>query len=60
MAPIGESDPAIEHGSALCTTTAGPNSDGGCGALNHIAEANVLIGDEPRKAHTVRLSFTFI
>src|SRR2546429_7508853 len=39
---------------------AGSDADGRCRPLNHVAKADVLIADETRKAHAVRLAFMLV
>src|SRR6266702_5660277 len=55
-----EGEPAIERSSTTFAASAGPDSKGSCRPLNHIAKADVLIADETRKAHAVRLAFLLV
>jgi hypothetical protein len=56
--PTSEGEPAVESSRPLFATPTGPDADGRCGSLNHVAETDVLIADETRKAHAVWLVFT--
>lgn len=47
--------PPIERGCALLTAAAWLDTEGISSAFNDIAEANVLIGNEPRQAHSIWL-----
>jgi hypothetical protein len=48
----------VEGGSPAFTAATGPDPDGVCRTLDDITETDVLIGDEPRKAHSIGLAFT--
>jgi len=57
--PAGEDEPAVEYGSTAVTAATGPDSNCRYGSLDDVAEADIVVGDEPRKAHSVRLGFSF-
>jgi len=57
-APVGEDEPAIEHGSAPFAATAGPDSEGRGNALDGITETHIFVDKKSRQAHSVRLMFT--
>ena len=52
--PAGEDEPAIERGCPAFTSAAGSDAKGGCDSLDDIAEANLLVANEPWKADPVR------
>jgi hypothetical protein len=58
-APAGKDKPAIERGGPAFTPAAGSDAKGGCDSLDGIAQANILIANEPWKAGAVGLGFTF-
>jgi hypothetical protein len=53
----GQDKPAVERCGAAFTATAGPDSEGVSHVLNGIAQANILVADEPGQTHAVRLPF---
>jgi hypothetical protein len=57
--PSGEDYPEVEHGSPTFAATAGSDSKGVSHLLDDIAQANILVAHEPRKARAVGLGFAF-
>ena len=55
----GEDEPAVECGGPPFAATAGSDSEGVSHMLDGIAQANVLVANEPWKARAVRLAFAF-
>jgi hypothetical protein len=49
----GEDEPAVESGGPTFTAAAGFHSKGVSHTLDGIAQANILVGDEPWKANLV-------
>src|SRR5215203_7276156 len=50
-----EDHPAVERSGPPSATSARPDPHRGCGPLDGVPQADVLLGDEPRQAHPVRL-----
>jgi hypothetical protein len=60
LGPPGKDEPAIERGSPAFATTAGSDSKGVSHMLDGIANANILVANEPWQAHAVGfLGFAF-
>jgi hypothetical protein len=55
----GENEPAVERGSPTFAATAGSDSEGVSHMLDRIAKANILVANEPWKAHAVGLGVAF-
>jgi hypothetical protein len=53
----GEDEPAVERCGAALTATAGPESERVSHVLNGIAQADILVADEPGQTHAVGLGF---
>jgi len=53
----GEDEPAVEGGSPAFAATAGSDPEGVSRMLDGIAEANLLVANEPWKARAVGLGF---
>jgi hypothetical protein len=52
-------EPAVERGSPAFAATAGSDPEGVSHMLDGIAEANILVTNESRKARAVGLTFGF-
>jgi hypothetical protein len=53
----GEDEPAVERCGTSFTATAGPDSEGVSHVPNGIAQADILVADEPGQTHAVGLRF---
>jgi hypothetical protein len=49
----GETDPAVECGGTTFTAAAGLDADSIRGALNDVAEADLIVGNEARETHLI-------
>jgi hypothetical protein len=58
--PARENQPPVKRGGALMAPTAGLYAESGCDSLDHITKSDVLIIDEPRKPHAVRLRLILV
>jgi hypothetical protein len=58
--PTGEHEPAVEYSSAVFAAAAGLDADCVCYPLDDIAKSTILVANEPRKAHSVRLAFPLV
>jgi hypothetical protein len=56
-APASEHEPPVERCGTAFTATAGPESDRVSHVLNGIAQADILVADEPGQTHAVGLGF---
>jgi hypothetical protein len=59
-APPGEDEPAVKCSRSAFAATAGLDSEGISHVFDGIAKTNILLGDEPWKAHAVRMEFVLL
>ncbi len=60
MSTRREDEPAVEQGCTAFAATTGLNSEGGRDSLDDIAQTNLLLNEEARKSHSIRLAVILV